>query len=378
MPSCFASPDVASRRLLGTELGVAGRFEHGVQRLLVLARVVVAPGDRGHREVAGAQEVHPADLRRIHADLIGGDVDDPFDELRGLRSASTAIRADRGVVGDHGLGVEPHLGNVVHADGHHLGEHRQDRTDGRVRAGGGHDRAVEADDLAVVVHTEPGGHHVVAAVHERDHVLGSCLDPLDGATEVQCGLGGDDVLDVSGRLGAEATTDPRAHDPELFGSRPSIGAYPAWIVCGAWCDTHKVNPSPFGTARTPLFSIGTPASRWLTIVSSATASAPSQRVAALLAELADEADVRSGVREQQRCVGGQSVERVDDDGQGIDVDDDLLGGVGRLRPRLGDHGGDDVADETDLVVGEHRAVERVRHIGKPWNDGRARSSPRAW
>ncbi len=45
------------------------------------------------------------------------------------------------------------------------------------------------------------------------------------------------------------------------GSRPSIGAYPAWIVCGAWCDTHIVSPPSSGMQTIPLFSIGTPARR---------------------------------------------------------------------------------------------------------------------
>ena len=62
------------------------------------------------------------------------------------------------------------------------------------------------------------------------------------------------------------------------GSSPRTGAIAAWAACGAWCDTQHVSPpsgSP-GTARMALHSIGTPASRWLTIVTSATASAPSR------------------------------------------------------------------------------------------------------
>ena len=61
------------------------------------------------------------------------------------------------------------------------------------------------------------------------------------------------------------------------GSSPSTGASAPCAACGAWCDTQQVTPpsgSP-GTARITLHSIGTPARRWLTIVTSATASAPS-------------------------------------------------------------------------------------------------------
>src|SRR6187401_3095659 len=60
------------------------------------------------------------------------------------------------------------------------------------------------------------------------------------------------------------------------GSSPSNGAYAPCTECGAWCDNHRVSPpSSCGLATAPLVSIGTPASRWLTIVTSATASAPS-------------------------------------------------------------------------------------------------------
>src|SRR4051794_34571394 len=54
-----------------------------------------------------------------------------------------------------------------------------------------------------------------------------------------------------------------------------MGAYAPCSECGAWQDTQHVSPPSAGTARMPLVSIGTPASRWLTIVTSATTSAPS-------------------------------------------------------------------------------------------------------
>ena len=44
--------------------------------------------------------------------------------------------------------------------------------------------AVEADDLARLRDTELGGHHEVATVHERDHVLGTASRPTspDGSS----------------------------------------------------------------------------------------------------------------------------------------------------------------------------------------------------
>ena len=149
MPSCLASSAGAALRLLGAQLGVAGRLQHGVERLLVLAGVVVRAGRRGERELVGRDEVHAADLGRVHADLVGGDVDHALDELRRLRPPGAAVGTDGRVVRQDAGGLEPHVGDLVHADRHHLGERRQDRAETRVRAGRGHDRTVEADDLAV-------------------------------------------------------------------------------------------------------------------------------------------------------------------------------------------------------------------------------------
>ena len=201
--------------LFGPQLGVAGRREHRVERLLVLARVVVGAGRRRQRERGRLDEVDAPDLGRVHADLVGGDVEHALDQLRRLGSAGAAVRADRGVVGHDAGRLEPHLGDFVHADRHHLREHRQDRADRRIRTGRGDHVAVEADDLAVVRDAELGRHHEVATVHERDHVLGPRLGPLHRTVERQRDLGRDEMLDVARGLRTEATADPRAHDAQL-------------------------------------------------------------------------------------------------------------------------------------------------------------------
>ena len=123
-----------------------------------------------------------------------------------------------------------------------------------------------------------------------------------------------------------------------------------------------MRPVSPGTARMPLVSIGTPARRWLTIVTSATASAPASGSASPSSgNVGAEADVRTVLGEQQRRVGRQRVERVRDGRQRVVVDDDALGGVDGLRAGLGHDGGDDVADESHLVGREHGPVQRLGH-----------------
>ena len=201
--------------LFGPQLRVAGGQQRGVERLLVLAGVVAAAGRRRERELARLEEVHAADLGRVHAELVGRHVEHALDELRRLRAPRAPIGADRGVVGQQGGGLEPHGRDVVHAHRHHLGEHGQDRPDPRVGPGRRHDRAVEADDLAGGRQPELGRHHVVAAVHERDHVLRPTLRPLHRTAQRQRRGRRDEVLDVGRRLRTEAAPDPGAHDTEL-------------------------------------------------------------------------------------------------------------------------------------------------------------------
>ena len=101
MPSCLVSPFARAAGLLGAQLGVARCLQRGVERLLVLTRVVVGAGGRGERELVGREEVRPADLGGIHADLVGRHVDHPLDELRRLGPPGAAIGADGRVVRHH-------------------------------------------------------------------------------------------------------------------------------------------------------------------------------------------------------------------------------------------------------------------------------------
>ena len=167
-------PDAKSDGIVGrppaplflAQLCVARRCESGVERLFVLAGVVRGTGVGRQRELVRLDEVAPPDLCGVHSDLLRGDVDHSLDQLSGFGTASSSVRADRGGVGDNGPRRELDLLDVVHADRHHLCQHRQDRTDGRVRTGVRGDIALYTRDLSVVGDAEFGGHHVVAAVDQ--------------------------------------------------------------------------------------------------------------------------------------------------------------------------------------------------------------------
>ena len=80
------------------------------------------------------------------------------------------------------------------------------------------------------------------------------------------------------------------------------------------------------------------------------------RITALLAEVGGEADVRVGVREEQRGIGLQAVGGVHDGRQRIDVGEHSLGGVVGLGLRFRDDGGDHVADEP------HRSLAKIGRL----------------
>ena len=109
MPSCTRVAALAPGGLLGAQRVVPGGGEHGVERLGVLAGVVVGAGQRRQREGLGREVVAAADLGRVDAELVGGDVEHPLDELGRLRPPGAAVGAGGRVVGDRRHRVEVHL-----------------------------------------------------------------------------------------------------------------------------------------------------------------------------------------------------------------------------------------------------------------------------
>jgi hypothetical protein len=71
-------------------------------------------------------------------------------------------------------------------------------------------------------------------------------------------------------------------------------------------------------------------------------------------------DVPARLVPDERRTGGKSRARIHDTGQGLVFHDRELGGVLRLRVRLGDHGNDRLAGIAGLVLGE-RGARRCRH-----------------
>ena len=133
----------------------------------------------------------------------------------------------------------------------------------------------QPDDRAVAGQPELGVLHLAPALH-REHRLAAGLGPLHGR-----GGAGRPAATARGRaragLAAERAADVRRDDADLVVGRARdrrrAGRAPG---AGAGCDDQAVSPSPVGSTRTALPSIGAVAIRWLTIRTRTTWSAPSR------------------------------------------------------------------------------------------------------
>ena len=117
-------------RLLGAQVGVAGGAESVVERRLVVADVVRLADGRRVRLLELGDQVAPAHVDGVHADLGREQVHGPLDGGRRLGSPRTAVGDDGRGVRDDGRRVALDLGDGVDAGRHRpRHERRQDRAD---------------------------------------------------------------------------------------------------------------------------------------------------------------------------------------------------------------------------------------------------------
>ena len=100
MPELDRVAGLAALLLLGAQRVVAEQLLGLGGRGLVVAGVVLQPGDGGERELLVLDPVLLADLQRVHAELGGQLVHQPLDGERRLRPAGAAVGVGPGLVGE--------------------------------------------------------------------------------------------------------------------------------------------------------------------------------------------------------------------------------------------------------------------------------------
>ena len=107
--------------------------QNGVEDFAERAGVVfqAQPGPVGDR--LRRDQVAPAEHRPIHARLVGGEIDQAFDDLRHLGPSGATIDRNRDRVGQNAPDRDVHRGNVIGRPGH-LQEVGENRERDRIRA----------------------------------------------------------------------------------------------------------------------------------------------------------------------------------------------------------------------------------------------------
>ena len=163
--------------LLAAQLVVAGNLERLVERPVVVARVVDEAEVVGEWKLRG--EVLAPDLGRVHADLVGDEVDRPLDEVRRLRSARTAIGIGRGLVGEDSDGPRGDMLPPVRAAGEQARDCLKRSEHPLIGAQVDVLRDVERHQRAVLLRAHLDVEDLAAAVGRGDEVLRPALDPFD-------------------------------------------------------------------------------------------------------------------------------------------------------------------------------------------------------
>ena len=116
-------------------------------------------------------EVLPANLHRIHPELVRQEVDRPLEEGRGLRTSGPSIRVDRRGVRGHEGEIGCDARDPVHARQHELGETRQIGTLAGIGAAVADQADLQPGDRAVLLGADLHVLDLGAPMHHRGHAL---------------------------------------------------------------------------------------------------------------------------------------------------------------------------------------------------------------
>ena len=216
-------PSAARFLLLAAQVVVAELVERQPHGRLVVARVVHEARGRLVRELVGADEVLQAQLGGVDAELVGGRLHEPLDQVGRLRDP------ERAAVG-HAAGRLVRVGAVrLHVRDRDVIGAGHDVEQARLalrRLGVGEEGAVVGEQLhaqsghPVALHRQLALHVVVPGEARGDQVAGAVLDPLDRLSDQERGGRGHHVAGVDRHLVAEAAADVGRDDPDLVLGQP--------------------------------------------------------------------------------------------------------------------------------------------------------------
>ena len=349
------------------EAGPVGGRDGAIEERRELARIVGVVGRRpvGHR--VRRDVVAAAELDAVDAGLGGGGLDEPLHDVVALGAPGAAIGADRRRVGEDALDRDVDRRRRVDA-GQVLGDVDRGRQRHHLREIGAEiaeARDAHGEEAAVLVERERRLERMAAAVVVGHEALGALVGPPHRPAERLRGMEERDIFGIDRRLHAERAADVRRQDAHLLlgdadDVRGDRAAHPEGalradmdgvpVVCGiVFGDrgarlqgahdeavVRELEPRHVGRRREGGVDLGG------------------------VAEMVVEDDVRGELVVEERRAGRRRLARVGDRRQFLDLDRHRLGGVARLRRRLGDDAGDRLADIAHAVARQRR-MRRLRH-----------------
>ena len=201
----------------GGEAREVGMLHRVVHALAELAAVIGQAQRRLVGHGRGGDDVLPAQRHRIQAELPGGVVDEPLDDIGGLGTAGPAI-------GRGGIGIAEHAGDVHEGGRDRIDAHqREDIGEGgqEVPVRGhigphiGQGAHAKAEEAAVAVQRQLGLAHVVARVLVGRNGLAALAGPLDRPAHAPGRPQYEAMLHVLPALGPEAAAHIARNDADL-------------------------------------------------------------------------------------------------------------------------------------------------------------------
>ncbi len=356
----------AQRGLLAPERAIVGEPEQLLEQRGRIAGIVDAAARRRIGKIGSRDEVALADLDRVDPERAGAELDQPLVGPRRLGPPGTAVGVDRDRVGVNAAHAEMEVRRLVEArHGLRIGvAGNAGREIAEIAAERGERVDLHRDDAPVRGETHARLREVVARLRVGQHSLRPARRPLDGPAQLL--RGPDDRRDLDGEmpLHAEAAADIGRDDADLvFGNSERVDREPApeivrllsrgveriavagrVVVAGVGARLHRIRGEP----RVDQIELHDACRRGHRRFGF-------RAIAAL--DVEDEIGAEARMHEH-----GARLNRIAHVDDGIDLlvlHIDPLGGLLGAKPRLGNDGGDDIADMADFSGRESRSRRLV-------------------
>ena len=217
-PDAAINALIAQRPLFFAQLLVRHQLQEPVERLVVRQLLELDAGGEGVRIGAVGDQVFPAELRRIDAELLGREIDDALGEGDGDRMAHRAVLAGDVLVGEHHVHLRPVLLVLVRAAreiDHLVALDPAGAGIDRVRTDGGEIPEIEGENFTFPGARDPDPRLVLAGVDVGEEGLEPVGDELDRAAQHHRNRRGRHFVGVHVHLDAEGPADVLADHPHV-------------------------------------------------------------------------------------------------------------------------------------------------------------------